>query len=37
MTRAGVQKMYRNWIAVVKDRRYIDFFNRYNGNRLIHE
>ena len=30
MTREGVAKMYRGWVVVIDDNRYIDFFNRYN-------
>lgn len=35
MTRDGIQKMYSNWIAVKDDKRYIDFFNAYNGGNLM--
>ena len=35
MNRKGVRKMYEGWVAVLKDRRYVDFLNRYNGGRLI--
>lgn len=35
MSRAGIGKMYGNWIAIKNDRRYIDFINRYNGGSLI--
>ncbi len=35
MTRAGVKKMYQNWILVKNDPRYIDFLNRYNRGNLI--
>lgn len=35
MTRAGVWKMYANWIAIKDDSRYINFFNRYNNDSLI--
>lgn len=35
MTRTGILKMYRNWIAVIDDSRYIDFFNRFNQANLI--
>ncbi|WP_201782781.1 hypothetical protein [Pseudomonas sp. Leaf129] len=35
MKREGIGKMYRNWIAVEDDRRYIDYINRYNRGHLI--
>ena len=35
MTRVGVHKMYKNWIAVIKDNRYIDFLNLYNKDNII--
>lgn len=35
MSRSGIRKMYENWIAVIDDRRYRDFFNRYNRADLI--
>lgn len=35
MARTGIYKMYENWIAVINDSRYIDFFNRYNRANLI--
>lgn len=35
MTRAGVAKMYQNWILVKNDERYINFLNRYNRANLI--
>lgn len=35
MSRAGVGKMYKNWIAVKNDKRYIDFINNYNRGQLI--
>jgi hypothetical protein len=35
MTREGVYKMYSNWIAVIDDKRYMDFFNRFNKSQLI--
>lgn len=35
MSRDGVNKMYKNWIAVVDDRRYIDFINKHNRGNLI--
>jgi hypothetical protein len=35
MARTGIYKMYENWIAVINDPRYIDFFNRYNRAKLI--
>lgn len=36
MTRNGVKKMHRNWIAVKRDRRYIDFLSKYNGESVIY-
>ncbi len=35
MSRDGVNKMYKNWIAVKNDPRYIDFLNIYNKGNLI--
>lgn len=35
MTRDGVALMYNNWVAVIDDPRYIDFFNRYNSGNAI--
>lgn len=35
MSRAGVAKMYQNWIVVKNDAGYIDFLNRYNRGNLI--
>jgi len=35
MTRTGIYKMYENWIAVIDDQRYYNFFNRYNKASLI--
>jgi hypothetical protein len=35
MTRGGVRKMYEGWVAVIKDKRYTEFFNRYNRGNLI--
>lgn len=35
MPRNSVKKMYENWIAVIDDQRYIDFFNKYNHSNLI--
>lgn len=35
MTRDGVQKMYRNWVLVLNDRRYIDFLNSFNKLSLL--
>lgn len=35
MSRDGVCKMYRNWLLVLDDRRYIDFINKYNRSSLI--
>ncbi len=35
MTRLGVNEMYMNWIAVIKDPRYVNFINKYNKGTLI--
>lgn len=35
MTRAGVKKMYDGWLLAIADKRYKDFFNRYNASNLI--
>lgn len=35
MTREGVATMYQNWVAVINDPRYIQFFNKYNSGKLI--
>ncbi|MBW7942532.1 MAG: bsaAI [Candidatus Kuenenia stuttgartiensis] len=35
MARSGIYKMYEGWIAVIKDKRYVDFFNRFNRGNLI--
>lgn len=35
MPRAGVKKMYDNWLLVKDDNRYIEFFNTYNKDNLI--
>lgn len=35
LTRAGVKKMYDNWVLVKDDSRYIDFLNHYNNDNLI--
>lgn len=35
MSRAGVKTMYQNWIAVLKDDRYIQFLNAYNRDTRI--
>ncbi len=35
MNRAGVYKMYRNWIAVKNAPHYIDFINKYNKGDII--
>lgn len=35
MTRKGIYKMYSNWIAVIKDKRYVDFFDKFNRTTLI--
>lgn len=36
MSRHGVNKMYRNWVAIKNDIRYIDFVNNYNKGNFIH-
>lgn len=35
MTKAGVKKMYENWIAVIDDYPYTEFLNRYNKSNII--
>lgn len=35
MTRAGVRKMFRHCVLIWDDKRYIDFFQRYNGTVLF--
>lgn len=35
MPRSGVNKMYKNWIAVKEDHRYVQFINEYNSGNLI--
>jgi hypothetical protein len=35
MTRAGVAVMYRGWLVVLDDDRYINFLNAHNCGRLI--
>lgn len=35
MTRSGIFKMYENWIAVVDDKRYAKFFDKFNRSNLI--
>jgi len=35
MTRDGVAKMYKGWVAVINDERYIKFFNKFNKADLI--
>ena len=36
MTRAGVARMYRHWVAVIDDdARYKEFLNRHNSGRLL--
>ncbi len=35
MTREGIFKMYEGWITVLDDKRYIDFFNKFNRSNLI--
>lgn len=35
MTREGIKKMYRGWLAVIDDGRYIEFFDRFNDDRLL--
>lgn len=32
LTRPGIKKLYDNWIFILSDTRYIDFFNTYNGD-----
>lgn len=35
MPRHGVYKMYKNWVYVINDERYISFLNRYHKDILI--
>jgi hypothetical protein len=35
MTRKGVETMYRGWLVVLDDDRYINFINSYNQSNLI--
>jgi len=35
MTREGVKKMYQDWICVIDDTDYIDFFNKYNKDTIL--
>ena len=35
MGRDGIYKMYENWIAVIDDKRYADFFDNFNQSDLI--
>lgn len=35
MPRAGVKKMYNNWLLVLDDNRYKSFLNKYNKSDLI--
>jgi hypothetical protein len=35
MSRQGVKKMYKNWIMIKNDDRYINFVNKYNKDNLI--
>jgi hypothetical protein len=35
MTRQGIYKMYKGWITVLDDKRYVAFFNKFNGSGLI--
>jgi hypothetical protein len=35
MARHGIKKMYENWIAVIDDVRYVEFFDRFNKSNLI--
>ena len=35
MSRIGINKMYRNWISVKNDQRYVNFINTYNNGSLI--
>lgn len=35
MSRAGVKKMYEDWICVIDDKKYINFLNNYNNGTLL--
>lgn len=35
MTREGIFKMYQNWLAVIDDKRYVDFLDKFNRSNLI--
>jgi hypothetical protein len=35
MTRDGILRMYNGWIAVISDKTYIDFFNKFNKSSLM--
>jgi hypothetical protein len=35
MTRDGVSKMYKDWLFVADDLRYVHFIDRYNGGSLL--
>ncbi len=35
MTKEGIYKMYNNWIAVIDDKRYMEFFDRFNKSTVI--
>lgn len=35
MSRAGIYKMYKNWILVLNDELYINFINKYNKDKLV--
>jgi hypothetical protein len=35
MTRGGILKMYQGWLAVIDDRKYIDYFNKFNKSNLV--
>ena len=35
MSRAGVKKMYDNWVCILDDKDYIDFINKYNKSNTL--
>lgn len=35
MNRGGIAKMYKGWLAVVDDDRYLRFFDRFNSDQLL--
>lgn len=35
MKKEGVKKMYKNWVVVIDDQRYIKFLNQYNSDSLV--